>query len=330
MAKSNQKLNEDRNRLLKIIRDKKSEISELEQKIVDIEKLRKEKGSIENDLVLLRKEKADIEDFYNQNKGLEDKININTSELEELQTQILNEQKTSSDLQEIITHLKAEQLLIKSTLDELNLKSQTEKSHLESLIKEKSQLENFMLELRDRYGLYSKDMAEMSKDSITQLTTYAVSAFVSIIVTISLMIILSTFLIQSKPLTKELHNFYPNDPYLRFFTILTIRLSISIVFIFLIIIFLNLTRSFVSQYVKSRNRLSALRIADFLIGKINLSIKDEEDDVLATKQLILKEQTDLLKIHIPRIMDMGSSSFDKTENLELDLSKLNKLKELFK
>jgi hypothetical protein len=329
MAKSNQKLNEDRNRLLKIIRDKKSEISELEQKIIDIENLRKEKGSIENDLVLLRKEKADIEDFYNQNKGLEDKININTSELEELQTQILNEQKTSSDLQEIITHLNDEQLLIKSTLDELYLKSQTEKSHLESLIKEKSQLENFMLELRDKYGLYSKDMAEMSKDSITQLTTYAVSAFVSIIVTISLMIILSTFLIHSKPLTKELHNFYPNDPYLRFFTILTIRLSISIVFIFLIIIFLNLTRSFVSQYVKSRNRLSALRIADFLVGKINLSI-NEEDDVLATNQLILKEQTDLLKIHIPRIMDMGSSSFDKAENLELDISKLNKLKELFK
>lgn len=203
---------------------------------------------------------------------------------------------------------------------------------LETLKAEKSRLEDFMIELRDKYGLYSKDMAEMSKDSITQLTTYAASAFMSLLATITLMIILASFLIHSNPLTKELLEFYPNDPYLRFFTILTVRLSISIVFIFLIIIFLNLTRSFVSQYIKSRNRLSALRMADFLIGKINIIVKDEEheDDILATKQLILKEQTDLLKIHIPKIMDMSSSSFDKPEKSDLDIDKVSKLKELLK
>lgn len=46
MAKPNQKLNEDRNRLLKIIREKKSEIIDLDQKISDIETLRKEKNQL--------------------------------------------------------------------------------------------------------------------------------------------------------------------------------------------------------------------------------------------------------------------------------------------
>jgi hypothetical protein len=44
----------------------------------------------------------------------------------------------------------------------------------------------------------------------------------------------------------------------------------------------------------------------------------------------VKEQVELLNTHIPKIMDLGSSSFDKISKTKDPLEQLKELKELIK
>ena len=136
----------------------------------------------------------------------------------------------------------------------------------------------------------------MSLDSITQLKKYSWSAVASIIGAVTLMVILLCILTKSNPFSEKLLKFFYNEPNLRFYSILTIRISISAAFIFLIIIFLNLARGFVSQYIKARNRLTALRVTDFLIGRIQSkkNTVTTDEDKLKVEIERIKEQVTLL------------------------------------
>ena len=117
---------------------------------------------------------------------------------------------------------------------------------------------------------------------------------------------------------------------MRFYSILIIRITVSATFIFFIIVFLNLSRGFVSQYIKARNRLTALRVVDFLIGRVqskrNTGINEEERLKIELERI--KEQVELLNKHIPKIMDLGNSSFDKDSKTQDPLEQLKKMKEI--
>ena len=56
---------------------------------------------------------------------------------------------------------------------------------IKKLKTEKKTLSEATIELREKYGLYSKDMKEMSLDSKSQLLKYSWSAILAIAVTIS-------------------------------------------------------------------------------------------------------------------------------------------------
>lgn len=333
MAKNElEKLNEERNRLNKMIREKKAEIEKLEVKIADLETLRKERNDLSKEVEQLIKSKAKTQEFIKEKAGIEDQIS-NLNVVKTNLDQEINDLTPKKEALLLDVHaLETQTQELSITKSELESTKSIVTTEIESLKMEKSKMETDMTDLRTKYGLYSKDMADMSIDSNKQLYTYAIASGATILVSISLMITLLCILVGSDPYTDKLLTFYSNEPNLRFLSILAIRISISAVFIFLIIVFLNLTRSFVSQFIKTRNRLTALRVADFLIGKLDLKKGDdaEIEDLSTVKREILKEQIELLKVHIPKIMDLNSSSFDKIQKEKDPIEMMKEFKDILK
>lgn len=333
MAKNEEDiLNEERNRLNKIIQDKRAEIAKLEAKITDLEILKHERTDLSKEVEQLNKSKTKIQEFIAEKAGIEDQIATLNGVKTNLDAQINELTPKKETLSIDVQTLKDQTQALSTTKSDLESSKSSLKADIEALKTEKTKMETDMTDLRTKYGLYSKDMADMSIDSNKQLYTYSIAAGATILISISLMITLLCILVGSDPYTDKLLTFYKNEPNLRFLTILAIRISISAVFIFLIIVFLNLTRSFVSQFIKTRNRLTALRVADFLIGKLDLKNGDdsEAEELVTVKREILKEQIELLKVHIPKIMDLNSSSFDKIQKEKDPIEMIKEFKELLK
>lgn len=330
----NKDLNKERNRLNRIIRAKNTEIDKLNKSIANLASLESQRDQAIIQVDTLTKEKNELETFISKNASQKESL---TTEIQTLNTQksqidtyISENTPIKINLEENINQLNSKITELKTDKTKLTQEISDTNSNLEQLKFKKEKLEGLMIDLREKYGLYSKDMKEMSKDSKSQLLTYSWSAILSIAASIILMIILLCILTKSNPFSEKLLNFFYHEPSLRFYSILTIRISISAAFIFLIIIFLNLSRGFVSQYIKARNRLTALRVADFLIGRIqSKKIQYKDDDEKMKLELErLKEQVDLLNTHIPKIMDLGSSSFDNLSKTKDPLEQLKKMKEI--
>ena len=101
--------------------------------------------------------------------------------------------------------------------------------------------------------------------------------------------------------------FFSDQPYLQFYSMLTITLAVIIVFAFLIILSLKLTRDFVSQYINVRNRLTTLRVADFLLARLENSTESKDK---SGKEYLSKELSTLVNKYIPMIMDFGNAQFN--------------------
>ena len=232
--------------------------------------------------------------------------------------------------------MKAENLELvneKNGLDQaISEKSNTIKEKekkISELNTESSEIEESLIDLRDRHKLYSKDMKSISLDSNKQLYTYASAAGFTLLLASTLMILLLGILTNSSPYTDKLLSFFSESPNLRFYSIVMVRVSISAAFVFLIVVFLNLTRGFVSQFIKARNRLTALRMVDFLSSRLKSSTipsnPEEENTLLVIEREGTRQQVELLNEHIPKIMDLGTSSFDKQKD---SFRQIKKVKEL--
>lgn len=329
-------LNKEKNRLNRLIREKNTKIDELDTKISDLTNLSLKRDKIKAETEQLNLTKSELEAFITNNTGRKQTL---TAEIESLTTQKENLDsyiQTNTPLKEALSNeiedLNVQKQTLEQEIEDLKFNKSTTQTEIEQINQEKSRLDGLIIDLREKYGLYSKDMKDMSQDSITQLKKYSWSAVSAICGAVILMVILLCILTQSDPFSDKLLRFFYHEPNLRFFSILTIRITISAAFIFLIIIFLNLSRGFVSQYIKARNRLTALRVADFLIGRIqskkNTGTTEEERLKIEIERI--QEQVILLNNHIPKIMDLGNSSFDKSSNTKYPIEEFKKMKEVFK
>lgn len=328
--------NNERNKLNRNIREKKDEIVRLESVISNLSSLEETKNTLETDIESLTENKTSLESFLSENSTkkttLTSKVEGLTTEKQTLDTYIETNNPVRETLTAELAKLETDKDGLTSENSELVTSSSDLKSEIKTLKSEKKTLEGSTKELREKYGLYSKDMKEMSKDSNSQLIKYSWSAILSIGATIVLMIILLNILIKSNPFSTDLMEFFKHQPNFRFYTLLTIRVSISAVFVFFIIIFLNLSRGFISQYIKARNRLTALRVTDFLIERIQSKHNEEfsEEDQLNLEREKIKEQVELLSDQLPKLMDLGNSSFDKTSKTESPIKVLKEVKDLIK
>ncbi|MCL5246687.1 hypothetical protein M4I21_12755 [Cellulophaga sp. 20_2_10] len=329
-------MSSERNDLNRQLREKKVEVSRLESKISDLTELTAQRDSILTEVGTLNESKVELEEFIatnnTQKQTLTTEIGTLTGQKTELDTYIQTNTPTKETLTNDLVTLQTQKANLEGEIEELESNKSNTESEIDKINHEKSKLDDLIIELRDKFGLYSKDMRDMSLDSITQLKKYSWSAVAAIIGAVALMIILLCILTTSNPFSEKLLKFFYHEPNLRFYSILTIRISISAAFIFLIIIFLNLARGFVSQYIKARNRLTALRVTDFLIGRIQSkkNTVTTDEDKLKVEIERIKEQVTLLNTHIPKIMDLGNSSFDKDSKTKDPIEQLKKMKEILK
>lgn len=329
-------LNKEKNALNKLIREKRAKITELESKIVDLDTLVTKRDETKSELETIEKTKSELENFISANDGqkqtLINEIATLSGQKTELDTFVQNNTPLKETLSTELGVLNTQKTNLENEIKELKTDKSNTQSEIEQINQEKHRLDDLIIELRDKFGLYSKDMRDMSLDSITQLKKYSWSAVVAIIASVSLMVILLCILTTSDPFSENLLKFFYHEPNLRFYSILTTRISISAAFVFLIIVFLNLARGFVSQYIKARNRLTALRVTDFLIGRIQSkkNTVTTDEDKLKVEIERIKEQVTLLNTHIPKIMDLGNSSFDKDSKTKYPLEELKKMKEIIK
>jgi cell division protein FtsB len=327
-------LNNERNRLNRIIRDKKDAIEDLNSQIADLVTIRENKSTLENEIQTLTEQKLELDTFISENTttktSLSDEIRRLALEKTTLDSYITSNNPVKEKLSEDLEKLQTDNSDLSAENSDLTDSSTQLEIDIKKLKTEKKTLSEATIELREKYGLYSKDMKEMSLDSKSQLLKYSWSAILAIAVTITLMIILLNILTNENPYSDKLMKLFKYQPNFRFYSLLTIRLSISAVFIFFIIIFLNLSRGFISQYIKARNRLTALRVTDFLIERIQTKKHDElsTDDLTNIETERIKEQVELLSDQLPKLMDLGNSSFDKTSKTENPLKILKEVKDL--
>jgi predicted nucleic acid-binding Zn-ribbon protein len=335
MAKKDElnELGKERNRLNKLIRNKKSELQELDQKIYNHKELQEQVDALTKEVSNLSSEKATLQKFITTNQEAKNRLPVEIENLKNQQAEIEASLAKLSPQNEAIINENAELMSQKESLEtEINsnkseIKSQSKK--INSLNSERNTIEEDLKDLRDKHKLYSKDMKSISLDSNKQLITYSIASGASLLLASTLMIILLCILTESSPYSNELYEFFPENANLRFYSIALVRISISAAFIFLIIVFLNLSRGFISQFIKARNRLTAIRTVDFLSTRLKSTTKpsnaEEENALLEIEREKLKQQVELLNHHIPKIMDLGSSSFEKEKVSFRQIEKWRKL-----
>ncbi len=337
------KLNEDRNRLTrligkhsKIIENLEIKISELNSQVSDLESSRIERNKIKEEVETLNASKIELETALSESNSQKENLNVEINSLSNQKTEIETYMSANNPVKETlkseITSLNEEKQKIIDNTKVL----EEEQSSLDDSIKEKTaekeQLESSIKILRDKHGLYSKDMKDIALDSKKQLNTYAIMAVLSISGALALMILLLCILMKNISFLDAIKSLFPDNPDFQFYTLLIIRLTISAAFIFFFIVFINLTRGFIAQYIKTKNKMTAIRITDFLISRIHTKGNDTmtAEVKLNLENEKLKEQVELLNKHIPKIMDIGSSSFERTSktndptDLIKDILKLRK------
>jgi predicted nucleic acid-binding Zn-ribbon protein len=299
-TKSKKDLTKEKSSLTSDIKAKKAEIEVLNSKIGDLEKLSGKKDTLKTEVEELTQQKRELGQLTIQQQSLSKEIEVLKGEKKKLNTFIKNNTPKKDTLESELTELEEKKLDLNGKVEILMQNGKKAQATVTHLKEEKEKYEASISELKNEYKLFPRDLKEMSKDSVSQLKKYSSLATLSIIGGLLIMGLLTALLILPI-IDNAFAGISAGLPVgYGFYSILTTKILISAALIFFILIFVSLTRGFISQYIKSRNRLSSLRIADYLIDRVQA--KESQNG---------KEEIDLLQTYLPKIMDMENSSFDK-------------------
>ncbi|MDP4687325.1 MAG: hypothetical protein NWS53_10525, partial [Salibacteraceae bacterium] len=124
------------------------------------------------------------------------------------------------------------------------------------------------------------------------------------------------------------------DHTLAFYLLILLRASTIAVLIIVTYIFLNLTKNFVSQFIRTEGKMNSIRALLFLLEKIKVNETElselSEEAQLNLEKDSLNKQVAILQENLPIITTQAQNSFDKFEKLslsELAIGKTNKEKE---
>lgn len=295
--KTKKQLTDEKSKLNREIKSRKAELDVLNSKIGDIEKLADKKDALQEEVDELTQKKLELGKLTVQQQSVSSEVKDLNAEKKKLNTFIKNNKPKKETLESEVNDLEARKTDIEGKIETLMQNGKKAQANVAHLKEEKEKYESAISDLKNEYGLFPRDIKEMSRDSISQLKKYASLATLSVIGTLLMMGLLIFFLIQ--PIIDNTFAGVFTEPGLSFYTILSTKILLFAGLVFFIIVFLNLTRGLVSQYIKSRNRLTSLRVTDYLIDRAQASGSQNG-----------KASADLLNEFLPRIMELDSS-FDK-------------------
>ncbi len=295
--KTKKQLTDEKTKLNREIKSKKAELDVLNSKIGDLEKLSDKRETLQSEVDELTQKKLELGKLTVQQQSVSQEVKDLNDEKKKLNTFIKNNKPKKETLETELSELETRKEDLEGKVETLMQNGKKAQSTVAGLKEEKEKYDTAIEELKVEYGLFPRDLKEMSRDSISQLKKYSSLALLSIIGTLSMMGLLLLFLTQ--PIIDAAFANSFADPGLAFYTVLSTKILLFAGLIFFILVFLNLTKGFVSQYIKSRNRLTSLRVTDYLIDRVQGSSNGKAD-------------ADLLKDFLPKIMDLDNT-FDRSK-----------------
>lgn len=225
-------------------------------------------------------------------------IAVLTASKIELETQINVSTATRNDLDNVCAGLK--------TSNEVNVEE------IKKLEEKKKNIENNVKLLREKNDLFSNDIAGIGEDSKGQRIKYAVGISLSFLTAIVFMFILVNSIKGEISIPESIKSSLYGNPRLIFAMFVLIRISIVGSLFVLIFVFINLTRGFVSQYVRTQEKMTTVRLLDYLVSKIGKETSNlPESEKISFETKKLEKQNDILNKHLPELIEYNPSSFDK-------------------
>lgn len=234
---------------------------------------------------------------------------LNTSEEKKssLENEISTLTTSRDELKQVIDVSKAEDVLLKQNKADLQ-------AEIAKLNIEQGKTKNEISTLRDKLGLYSKDLSEIVRQNREHRNKYAWAIFISFTLSLASIVTLILLMTSDKLVSASAQALFATSINYIFYETLLIRTSILGALIFIILIFINLTRGFLSQFIRSQEKIASITVLDFLVNRLEskqFTFNDETQKREYSKE-ILKSQIDLMSAHIPKIIEDTSSNFDKT------------------
>lgn len=282
----------------------------------EVTRLINSKGELETQLEGTTNNKQMLENDITQRNQtiaqLDSEIVTRTSNRNNLITEIENLTNTQTKLIESIT---ANKPTLKGFEDEINL-LKTNRNELnieiENLQKAKNNLEENVKQWRDKHDLFSNDIAGISENNLSQRNKYSIGIGLTALASIIFMCILVSSVKNGSEIPEGIKTVLTGNPRLLFMVYILMRVSIVGSLFVLIFVFINLLRGFVSQYIKTQEKMSSVRIIDFLTSKIGRETNNlAEGEKLTFETAKIEKQRALLSQHLPDLMEYNPTSFDK-------------------
>jgi predicted nucleic acid-binding Zn-ribbon protein len=273
---------------------------------------------------------------------LETEISQRNQTITQLDADITNRTTTRDNLNAEITNLTNTQTELSNSIavnqpikkgfeDDINLlktNKSTLNAEIENLQTDKKKWENNVKQWRDKYDLFSNDIAGISENNLNQRNKYAIGIGLSALAAIIFICILVYSVKSGSEIPVGIKDVLKGNPRLLFLVYVLMRISIVGSLFILIFVFINLLRGFVSQYIRTQEKMSAVRLIDFLTSKIGKESKDlAEGEKIPFETAKMEKQNNLLSQHLPNLIEYNPSSFDKlskTKSLEEMLQDLVK------
>lgn len=325
MAKEN--LQEQNESLESQIRAKKAELKGLETTIKERDSRKKELwADLRNRSRLIKNKKAEKNKLNEQVRDLRSKLNKLEPSIKTLSAEKTSLEPQVQKLKESHVSLTEKISGIKNTISESEKKITALNSNIERLSEQKLALQNEVQTWQQKSELYTNDIDGISEAHKISKRYYLGGAIISgvlLFFTIGLIMHRVWF---PKPMNWLEDSIFANDHTLAFYLLILLRASTIAVLIIITYIFLNLTKNFVSQFIRTVGKMNSIRSLLFLLEKIQVSESElaelSEDAQLTLEKDALNKQVSILQDNLPVITSQSQNSFDKFEKFSLaDLTK---------
>ncbi|MGB4969681.1 MAG: hypothetical protein WBO31_09130 [Saprospiraceae bacterium] len=218
-------------------------------------------------------------------------------------------------LNEIATHdrkineLKQKESSLKAETENLEKTKAKLSSDIEDFKKEITNVEADLKLWRTRYDYFTKDMAGISEDSARQRNKYLVGIGLCSVIILVIIWFLLFSMLHPPTLPVDIMSCLAGNSSLLFTAYIIMRISIIASLFIIIFIFINMIRGLISQFIRIQDRMTTIRLFDFLISKIT-SEKIQGGDPTAIEKLRIEKQVELLKQFLPALIETKESPFN--------------------
>lgn len=278
-------------------------------------------------------------------KGLDNEVTQKTSTIDGLNEQITNLTNQKNEIEALINEnnpkketlegevstLTENKTNLTTEIGELNTTKKNLNTDIAQLQKDKTGLEQNVKVWKEKNNLYTNDLAGISTDNKGQRVKYARSAIFSFLGAAALMVLLICTIRKDIEIPEAIKETFSGNVGYIFYLLILFRISLIAAIFIIIFVFINLTRGFVSQFIRTQEKMFAIRLINFLVSKVgkdHASVPEGQKMNYETQRIA--KQNELLNQHLPDLFEYNPTSFDKlskTKGLEERIENILKKKD---